>query len=177
VIGDSLAAGGSTRLTSELAATGWTPAVDAKAGRSIVYDTDARYSGVARVNALRDAGIDPRVWLVELGTNDVYFVGLCGCADRVKASEDRIQLMIDAIGPGHEIYWVGPQRFDQSVLTNEFNQALRNKVASGELAGVVDWSVLSQPHRQDWFADEAHLSVDGYTAWLSAIIDTIGTAR
>ena len=177
VVGDSLASVGKVGLADALASMGWTPLIDATAGRSIVYEADARFSGVARVSALRAAGIDPRVWVVELGTNDVYFVGLCGCADLVAASDSRIQLMIDAIGPGHEIYWIGPQRFDQRSLTIAFNQALRNKVASGDLAGVVEWSVLSQSHRADWFTDDAHLSPDGYTAWIAAIVATLGTTR
>ncbi len=174
VLGDSLTQIVSNDLQSALATVGWSAYIDGRVSRSISYPTDPTYSAVDAALAIKTAGVDADTWLVELGTNDLYFIANCGCVDLHAATLARIRLMLSAIGRDHRIIWVGVQNFSFAQLTTVFNDVLQELVNSGEIAGFVDWETLSAGHSSDYFADAAHLSPTGYTVWIPAVVAGLG---
>lgn len=177
VVGDSLTHAGAASLSTTIAAAGWRVHLDGLPSRSISYPADVVYSAVDQVASIKRAGIDPDTWVVQLGTNDLYFIVHCQCADQRQAAIDRIRMMLTAIGPGHRVVWVGVQNFEYPPATTLFNDVLAELVAAGEIDAVVDWETLSADHRDEWFVDDAHLSSDGYAAWVPAIVTALGAPR
>ena len=74
--------------------------IDGKSSRSISYPSDLDYSAVDTVAEIKASGVDPDTWLVQLGTNDLYFIINCRCVDVRVAAIERIRMMLAAIGPG-----------------------------------------------------------------------------
>ena len=174
VVGDSLTYAGYEPLSEAITSAGWRAHIDGLPSRSISYPTDVAYSAVDQVAAIKRLGIDPATWLVELGTNDLYFIVHCQCPDQRQAAIDRIRLMLAAIGPGRRIIWVGVQNFEYPIATTLFNDVLEELVTTGEISAIVDWESLSTDKRRDWFVDTAHLSDDGYIAWVPAVVEALG---
>ena len=85
IVGDSLTAANIDLIRARLDAGGLTSVrYAALSGRKIadpVYLLGRRSSGIEEVRSLRAAGVDPELWVVELGTNDLYAVRTCGCPD------------------------------------------------------------------------------------------------
>lgn len=177
VVGDSISfmAGytfntGSVTLADTLLAAGWAAVhIDAKPSRSMWYPADTSFSGVHTVQRLRAEGHDPTVWMVQLGTNDVWFIERCRCADMTAFARDRIAAVLDAVGAGVPVYWVNVRRWSNAAALAAVNTALAQLRAEGRIVDVVDWFGLSAGRRQSWFIDSAHLSHAGYAAWLGEV--------
>jgi lysophospholipase L1-like esterase len=156
VIGDSLTVASATPLTSALSARGIDVQISAQTGRSIP-------GGITALTALRESGFDSLVWVVALGTNDIWWNPSCGCGITPSAASNLIQRMLDAIGPGRYVYWVNVHRTDVPVAVAVFNQALAQAAVNRPNLRIVDWYGLSSANL-GWFAgDGIHLSSTGYT--------------
>lgn len=160
VIGDSVLLGAglySPTLPDQLASRGWGPirfraAGSATSGRFPVAN---EFRSSFWIDLWQSQGWDPKHVIVNLGVNDSGFCGTdIGCA---YAS---IMHLVDAIGPGHEIWW--PTITKSSASTRDtFNAALR----------IVE-SERSDFHVWDWFSefaaggyrsgDQIHLDPAGY---------------
>jgi lysophospholipase L1-like esterase len=114
-------------------------------------------------------GVEPATWLVALGTNDMYAIRYCGCPDMGEAARARVRLMLGAIGPGRNVYWVGVQNFSYPASAAIFNDVLEELVNAGELAGSLDWETISAGRRITWFVDNVHLNPAGYNVWFPAV--------
>lgn len=155
VVGDSLTVGSATQLRNELAIRGLTARISAQSGRSIP-------GGVTAVQELRASGFDSLVWVVALGTNDIWWDAGCGCGITTSTAAGRIQTMLDAIGPGRHVYWVNVNRLDIPQAVSVFNQALLQAAAGRASLRVIDFHSLSAAN-MSWFAnDGVHLSSTGY---------------
>ncbi len=177
VVGDSLSWIGEGSFNTDgrtvsgaLHGVGWdSVSVAALVSRSIIYPTDPQYSGLHTVRDLVAAGVQTEAWLIELGTNEMYTMNHCWCTDLAAFETDRIRQLLAEIPEGDIVYWVDPQHFGYPNLIATFDQVTSALVASGELAGVVRWNVVSSAHPPGWFVDDAHLRPDGYAAWFDAI--------
>lgn len=172
VLGDSIGASGQQQLADSLTANGWTIAAYNALGSRATINPDPTYDAVHAIRDIRDAGIDAPVWLVQLGTNDLYWVWNCGCADQNAAATARIRAVIDEIGPGHTIVWVNVNHRSWPDTTTTWNTALRQQQAAGSIQEIIDWKTASAG-RHEYFADNAHLTQAGYTVWAPLIVDTL----
>lgn len=134
-----------------------------------------RSSGLEAIAAVRDAGVDPDLWLVELGTNDVLLAGMCGCRDRVEDAALLIDQVLDAIGPGETIVWVTVLNRDDPDSSDYFNAALRSRASVEPTMEVLDWHAAAVDH-PDWFMDQVHPSQVGAGELAGLYIDAIDRA-
>jgi lysophospholipase L1-like esterase len=174
VIGDSLSDLGREQLETALLRPDWDIVYDAKSGRSIISDDDA-LSGVLAVESIQAQGIQPDVWIIELGTNDVDAIDACNCPNRVTASLARIRQMLTAIGRGQRVEWVNVVNYDRPETTLAYNQALDALVKSREIVAVTNWYAPAHDHQEDWFSDAKHLTAPGYLYWAALIAATFTT--
>lgn len=174
MVGDSITVGARAQLAEAYADAGWTASIDARSGRSISFPPDPRLSGVDVVRGIKADGTDAPVWVVALGTNDLYFASACRC-DQLAFSTARIRSLLAEIGPARTVVWVNPQNFDYTNLARLFDDALAGLVATGEIQAVVPWRTHSAAHEADWFVDHVHLNAAGNREWISLILDAVGT--
>lgn len=162
VIGDSVMLGGiisSPTLVDQLAARGWGP-VRARAGEGYstgAFSTNATWKATYWIEVWRQSGWDPVDVVVNLGANDS---GRCGA--NVTCAHDAIVHLVDAIGPGHRIWWPKITRFytytDQQ---NAWNAAL-DQVAA-ERSGFFTWDWPTEMRTGGYSSpDMTHLSADSY---------------
>lgn len=138
VIGDSVLNGAgvfSPTLPDRLAERGWGPirfraAGSATSGNFPVAD---EYRSSFWIDLWQSQGWDPTHVIVNLGVNDSGF-----CGTNLACARDTIMHMVDAIGPGHQIWWptiTKPAAGSRDV----FNLALRQIEAERSDFHVWDW--------------------------------------
>jgi GDSL-like Lipase/Acylhydrolase family len=165
VIGDSVMQGGalySPTFPDRLAEQGWGP-IRFRAGvgystgyfRAVPTESKATYW----LGLWRSQGWDPRDVVVNLGANDS---GQCGT--NVGCARAAILHLVDAIGPGHRIWWPMITRVDLSPYREQastWNTALLQIDAERADFSTWDWpaEMASGPFPSN---DNTHLSPDGY---------------
>jgi len=173
VLGDSVLLGSlitSPMITDQLAAHGWGP-IRARAGGS--YSTGEWLdSGETRITywiaRWRAEGWDAPNVVINLGANDS---GVCS-AD-VACARRAIMYVVDAIGPGHQIWWPQITRhwvYDYQAAA--WNQALREIAAERDDFHTWDWPAVmaSGPFPSE---DNTHLSPSGYRLRSALMADEI----
>jgi hypothetical protein len=164
-LGDSVGIGAgrfAPSLPDQLLAHGWGPvrfhAVDG--GRTGYPPNWPDYfNAVPLIDEWQADGWDSDTWIVNLGTNDS---GYCG-AD-VACARAAIMKVVDAIGPGHRIWWVKITRFPLlRFQADAWNAALDQIDAERTDFWAWDWPTEMQS-RPDVYAsyDNTHLYPDGY---------------
>ncbi len=162
VIGDSVMLGGllvGPTIGAQLQAQGWGP-VRARAGEGYstgAFNTNTTWKATYWIERWRNEGWDAPTVLVNLGANDS---GVCR-AD-VACARDAILHLVDAIGPGHRIWWPKITRFftfaDQA---NAWNAAL-DQIAS-ERADFFTWDWPTEMRTGGYSSpDQTHLGADSY---------------
>lgn len=160
VIGDSVLLGAglnSPTLPDQLAARGWGPIRfrAAGSGSSGFFGVGNEFRSSFWIDLWQSQGWDPKHVIVNVGVNDS---GLCNAS--VSCAYASIMHLVDAIGPGHEIWWPTIVK-SQASHHISFNTALR-QVASER----------TDFHIWDWYTeyveggyvsgDEIHLDPAGY---------------
>lgn len=164
-LGDSVGIGAgrwAPTLPDQLVARGWGPvrfhAVDG--GRTGYPPGWPDYfNAVPLIDDWQAEGWESDTWIVNLGTNDA---GYCG-AD-VACARAAIMKVVDAIGPGHRIWWVKITKFPlQRFQQDAWNAALDQIDAERSDFWAWDWPSEMQS-RPDVYAsyDNTHLYPDGY---------------
>ena len=160
VIGDSVLLGAglnSPTLPDQLSARGWGPIRFRAAGSasSGMFNVSNEFRSSFWIDLWQSQGWDPKHVIVNIGVNDS---GLCNAS--VSCAYDSIMHLVDAIGPGHEIWW------PTIVKTNaahriSFNTALRQVDAERADFHIWDWytEYLAGGYRS---GDEIHLDPAGY---------------
>lgn len=160
VIGDSVLLGAALTtptLPDQLSARGWGPIRFRAAGSasSGLFGVSNEYRSSFWIDLWQSNGWDPKHVIVNLGVNDS---GLCNAS--VSCAYDSIMHMVDAIGPGHEIWW------PTIVKTNaaqhiSFNTALRQIETERADFHIWDWytEYVTGGYRS---GDEVHLDPAGY---------------
>lgn len=139
VIGDSISALNATTITRSLDRCGHATAVEAQAGRMVtrhgVLGTTDVFSAEAVLTSLIARGVDADVWMVEVGTNELW-------GDRLHYStaNERIGIILDLLD-GERVVWtntnIDPTHdgYRNSII---WNAALRRAERAG-LIELVDW--------------------------------------
>ena len=164
-LGDSVGIGAgrwAPTLPDHLIARGWGPirfhAVDG--GRTGYPPGWPDYfNAVPLIDDWQAEGRDSDAWIVNLGTNDS---GYCG-AD-VACARAAIMKVVDAIGPGHRIWWVKITRFPLlRFQADAWNLALDQIDAERDDFWAWDWpaEMRSDPVTYASY-DNTHLYPDGY---------------
>jgi hypothetical protein len=179
IVGDSIVYDGITNFLEEFSAAGMPSVlIDAQGGRSIDQSGMAPWgwviSGVERVNALRAAGADADVWVVELGANNLPRLDTCQCDQRAEARR-LIDLMRTAIGP-RPIVWVNTRYQTYDSTSRVFNDVLWSIARTDPTFRVVDWSTHSAGHAE-WFADAVHTTHVGSHALARCLARTVVFVR
>ena len=162
VIGDSVLLGSlynSPTIVDRLAEQGWGP-IRAQAGGG--YSTGAfpvtvSYRASYWIQRWRGEGWDPPNVLVNLGANDS---GFCGTDEA--CAYDAIMHLVNAIGPGHRIWWPMVTRGGYNVVQGTtWNNALARVAAERDDFFTWDWPTVmaNGPFPS---SDNTHLSPDGY---------------
>ncbi|MGI9643998.1 MAG: SGNH/GDSL hydrolase family protein [Ilumatobacteraceae bacterium] len=186
IVGDSLTAGNLNLIRARLEAGGLSSVrYAALSGRRIadpVYLGFRRESGVEAVRDLRAQGVDPVLWVVELGTNDLGYLPRCGCPDPTEFAGELIDELVAEIGPGEPIAWVNVLNISNLELSEQFNVALRRRAAVDPLFSVIDWYGTGWT-RPELFLDHVHHNLAGvdvfadlYLAGIGAVLDGLDRA-
>ncbi len=168
IVGDSLTGGNATYIENYLRNNGLPNVrVEGLSGRKIAASfRSSGYvdSGIARIRSLQDRGIRPMLWVIELGTNDLYSVKRCGCPDPVAFAGALIDRLRAQLGPETPTAWVTVMNRADYGATNTFNEALRRRAAVDPYFRLIDWATLSMS-QPGWFIDDVHQNITGLRAF------------
>jgi hypothetical protein len=181
VIGDSVLMGAGLygpTLPTRLVEQGWGPIrFQAGEGYSTGYwNVPASFRATTYLALWRAQGWDPPNVIVNLGANDSGFAG----TDVAKAKAAILHL-VDAIGPGRQIWWPKITRFYTFLgQQNAWNTALDQVAAERPNVHTWDWPAVMASGGYPSH-DGTHLSPDGYRlrslTMAQAFTDTLARAR
>jgi hypothetical protein len=183
-IGDSVGIGAgrySPTLPEQLIARGWGPVrfhgVDGKR-TGLPPGWPDYFNAVPMIDEWQAAGWDSDTWIINLGANDSGY-----CRDDVACAHTAIMLVVDAIGPGHRIWWPKVTRFyTHQYQADAWNAALDQVDAERDDFWTWDWpgEMASRPDVYgSW--DNTHLYPDGYrersAVMAQAFTDAVAVAQ
>jgi hypothetical protein len=170
VIGDSLAYSLATELDARLRAVGTEPVLDVAPGRRIpTWGLGGQISpGLEVARTLRP--LEPAVWVVQLGTNDVAYEPL----DQSRYAF-WIIAVLEAIGPDTPVVWVNVHRADRPAEAAAFNAVLALLDAERPQLRVADWAAVAATEPV-LAPDGVHLAADGGGRFASVIADAVAAA-
>jgi hypothetical protein len=175
IVGDSLTGGNASYIRPRLHSAGLDARVEGLSSRRIAVPVrflGYRDSGIDRIRSLRAAGVDPDLWVIQLGTNDLGSVANCACPDRVAFAGDLIDRLLTELPPNRPVAWVTVMNRADFDITNTFNEALRRRAAVDPYLRLIDWAALSL-QRPDWFLDAVHQNVTGLIPFTQLYVDEI----
>ena len=159
MVGDSITKASSKILTEVLGNQGFTDIdIEAEVSRRIaVGDGKAEpLSGVKTLFTMISDGVDPDVWGIAMGTNDV---GKYKTADEYAALIDQMLAMPDAKVP---ILWVDVYNPNQLPGTRMFNEVLRERASARANTTVLSWfDLASDPQEKILRTDHIHPNEKG----------------
>ena len=159
MVGDSITKASSKVLTEVLGNEGFTDiTIEAETSRRIaVGDGKAEpLSGIKTLFTMISDGVDPDVWGIAMGTNDV---GKYKNADEYATLIDQMLSMPDAKLP---IIWVDVYNPNQLAGTKMFNEVLRERAAARANTVVLSWfDLASDPKEEILRSDHIHPNEKG----------------
>jgi lysophospholipase L1-like esterase len=165
IIGDSITVGSEEAVVAAVEALGVeVVAVDAASGRRLVADGTVG-SGVDA--ARRVAAVDPDVWVVALGTNDV---------PNLEAQEDyavAIDRMLREVPEDVPLVWVDVYVEWDETATAAFNRVLRDRVDARGSTVVVDWAARAAA--EDLLRDGVHPTERGGLVFADLVAAGVAT--
>ena len=175
IVGDSLTGGNASYIAPALRSAGLDARVEGLSARRIAVSFQFkgyRDSGIERIRRLRADGVDPSLWVIQLGTNDLGVVQNCGCADKVAFAIGLIDRLLAELPAERPVAWVTLMNRADYDLTNTFNEALRRRAVINPYMRLIDWATISL-QRPDWFIDSVHQNIDGVAQFTKMYIDDI----
>lgn len=177
IVGDSLTGGNDSFIRAELQRAGLASVrVEGLSARRIAQSFDfkgRRDSGIARIRALRSVGVDPDLWVIQLGTNDLGAIENCDCPNRVAFAVTLIEQLVDEVGDDASIAWVTVHDRDRPDVADDFNTAVFVAALGHPRMTMIQWKRLAVD-RPDWFLDDVHPNIVGLRAFTQMYIDDIG---
>ena len=163
VIGDSITVGAEPALRSRLEGLGLDVlAVDAANGRRIAVDGGVG-SGVEA--AARVAAVEPDLWVVALGTNDVANL------DGPEAYATAIDTMLAEVPDDVPVVWVDIYFDGAEDASDTFNTVLRERLAQRGNATAVDWATVADD--DGVLRDGVHPGADGNLVFAGRVADGV----
>jgi len=175
IVGDSLTARNATYIAPTLRNAGLDVGLEALGARQIAVSFDwygYRDSGIERIRTLRRSGVDPALWVIQLGTNDLRGIRNCGCADPVVFAGALIDRLLAELPPTTPVAWVTVLDRSDFGVSATFNEALRRRAATNHFLRLVDWASLSL-ERPDWYGDAVHPNAAGVVRFTKMYVDEI----
>ncbi|NNE11722.1 MAG: hypothetical protein HKN41_05685 [Ilumatobacter sp.] len=169
VIGDSLTVAAEAEIERELRSMGLDVlAIDAIESRRIANGGPQLPPGVDAIADVLDAGADPGLWVIALGTNDV---GSGGNVDGFRSSIREVTALIPVDAA---IVWVDVWIGGRQDAAAEANQAIRVELGGWDGgAAVVDWFGRGAAEDGSITGDGVHLTESGRVAFAEAIAEAI----
>ena len=160
MVGDSITQGSIDAVRYTLAASGLTDVIiDGVASRRIQAggDTvDNPESGIDGIARLLRAGVDPDVWVVALGTNDIA---------KYESADDYVNLITTVVAMLPDdvpLVWVNAYRNDYPDESFEFDALLADTLRDRDSTVVLDWAAIaSAPDQQVLRDDGVHPNPEG----------------
>ena len=167
MVGDSITKASSTSLTEALQSRGFTDiTIEAEVSRRIaVGDGKGEpLSGVKTLFTMISDGVQPDVWAIAMGTNDV---GKYQDRDQYAALIDQMLSMPDATVP---IVWIDVYNPNQLAGTKMFNKVLRERATARGNTTVESWfDLASDPKERILRTDHIHPNQMGTVVFASLI--------
>jgi lysophospholipase L1-like esterase len=166
VIGDSLTEGAAPMIEDALAVAGYENlAVDGASGRRTTVSVDGGpNSGVEAVASARSSGLDPDVWVIALGTNDV---------PQYADGEDYAAIVTELLASlpdGAAMVWVDVYLRDHATGTGEFNNVLHLLLDSNPASVVAGWN--ERATADGMITDDGvHPTAEGQVVFADTIVD------
>jgi lysophospholipase L1-like esterase len=134
VVGDSLTLAAETEIENALSQLGLDVlVVDGVESRRMVRGGSALLPGVDAIDGVLDAGLEPELWIIALGTNDV------GSGSSPDSFHDDVAAVLASVPPGAPVVWIDLWIRDRSAAVAEANRALRSIAALRPATRVGDW--------------------------------------
>jgi len=95
-------------------------------------------SGVAAIDGVLDDDLEPELWIVALGTNDV------GAGTDPATVQDDIDELLDQVPDDAPLFWVDTWVRDERARTDLFNALIRATLAERPNSWVLDWNDLAE---------------------------------
>jgi lysophospholipase L1-like esterase len=160
MVGDSITQGSTDAIVYTLAASNLTDVIiDGVPSRRIQVGagtTDDPESGIDAIARLLRAGVDPDVWVIALGTNDIA---------KYESVDDYALLITTVVGmlpDDAPLVWVNAYRGDYPDDSFEFDQVLADTLRDRDRTVVLDWaSIASAPDQQVLRDDDVHPNPEG----------------
>jgi lysophospholipase L1-like esterase len=151
MVGDSITKASSKSLTTVLENMGYTDiSIEAEVNRRIAVG-DGKHeplSGVKTLFTMISDGVDPDVWAIAMGTNDV---GKYKTADDYAGLIDQMLEMPDSKTP---VVWVDVYNPNQLAGTKMFNEVLRERAAARDFTTVLSWFDLASDPKEKILRDD-----------------------
>ena len=174
MVGDSITGASSTALREafiELGIDDDDIVVDGETSRRIENGNGKNgntLSGTRALQALLDDGVDPSVWVIALGTNDV---GLFGTPQECAELIEEITTLLP---PPVPLVWVNVYRSSDVRETRVFNEVLEGVLADRGDAIVADWySIASDPDRDVLRSDNLHPNDEGRLVFADLVVQAL----
>ncbi len=170
VVGDSLAFSAAGLIDPALRAATFTPVLDVMPGRRIRVPDPKLGASAGRDAAAALAAFHPALWVIQLGTNDVFYE---------QANRDRyfalISSMLDAVGPDSAVVWINIWRADQARASLLFDDVLQQTAAVDRHLHVADWATVARTEPV-LRPDGVHLSERGVQRFTETIVNAASLA-
>ena len=174
MVGDSITVRSKPALTTAFNAQGITSVViDAEVSRRIEIGNGKQepLNGEQVMTNLLKVGVDPDVWVVALGTNDVGSYDQAGYAALIDA-------MLAKLPPSKPLVWIDVFRPSDMSDTVLFNQVLRDRAARRPHTLVASWfDVASKSPKKLLTSDNLHPSDAGTLAFADVVGSAVALAR
>lgn len=169
VIGDSLTVAAEDEIDAALTALGLEVlGIDGMESRRMANGGSQLPPGVDAIAAAVEAGADPGLWVVALGTNDV------GAGDQVDGFRSSVRAVLDEIPSDAAVVWVDVWIGGRQEASAEVNAALRDELRSwAGGAAVVDWYGRGAAGDGAIAGDGVHLTEAGQAAYAGSIAEAI----
>ena len=174
MVGDSITEASSTALREafiELGIDDDDIVVDGETSRRIENGNGKNgntLSGTRALQALLDDGVDPSVWVIALGTNDV---GLFGTPQECAELIEEITTLLP---PPVPLVWVNVYRSSEVRETRVFNEVLEGVLTDRGGAIVADWySIASDPDRDVLRSDNLHPNDEGRLVFADLVVQAL----
>ncbi len=151
MVGDSITKASSKNLTTVLENLGYTNiTIEAAVNRRITVGDGKKepLSGVKTLLAMISDGVDPDVWAIAMGTNDV---GKYKNADDYAGLIDQMLSMLDSKVP---VVWVDVYNPNQPAGTKMFNEVLRQRAGARDETTVLSWFDLASDPKEKILRDD-----------------------
>lgn len=135
VVGDSITQGSANEIRYVMAGLGYTDiTVDGVTSRRIATGGGgAPESGTQAITRLLDAGADPDVWVIALGTNDI---GKYATSEEYGAL---VAELVELLPDDRPLLWVDAYRDDYVDDSEVFDEAVRAQLSDRDGTVVVSW--------------------------------------